>query len=129
MSEGMGIAQILGMIALLILVLVFTYYATKFLAKGLGKRSLTLSTGQSVKSKIKLLGRIAVDRENSLLVILYDGREYLIGVGSGGFTVIASKEATDEQPDAKDMQTGGFAAWLQAALEKHVHREDGEKRP
>ncbi len=91
-------------VTLLLIVLIFvgSHYATKFI--GSKYQSNTLSG----KSKIKIIERATITREQSLLIVKVDGKVLLLGCGNNGVNKIEELNAdnfSDEVFEIKEKKS------------------------
>ena len=100
-------ANILMLIAYLLLIVVAAYFLTKFLAKRSLNKGIKKNRGRysgANKEPERLLSiedRIAVDKDKTLVVAEFDGKRYLLGVTGQDIRLLDRVEA------AKETKTGG----------------------
>lgn len=135
-AQEIGFGQVLWMILMLAVILLATYFVTKWIA------ARTMTKGVVLGGKIKgtngcavvpkVIFRNMLDRENSILVIEYDGVDYLVGVGAGSFTVLEKRDIPREEAEERGNQQKAqvahpFAQYMDKW--KHNQQTKGEDKP
>lgn len=109
--------DILLLLFYLVLILAGAYFATRFLANRMGGRGVSpwpLSVGKK-DSKLHIIDRMMVDKGQSLIVVVYEKEQYLIGATANGFTVLDKKPFVPPAQDTTGAPQEGFAHFLQKA--------------
>ena len=111
------------MLFILAIILVAVYFVTKFVASRSFSKGFTLKNKSSRTQADKIptiLYRHALDKDTSIMMIEYDGYDYLLGVASGSFNVIEKRKLSDEEikerredeQSIKDNMTIPFAQYM-----------------
>lgn len=116
-----GVFSLLGILLVLLLVLGGSYLFTRWAGMGLAGRF-----GLSGAGRIRVLERVSLGRDQSLLVVQAANRYFLLGSSPSGFSLLA--ELTEEEgelwsaPPPSDGPASGkppdFRALLKRAREK-----------
>ena len=115
------------MVVVLLAVLAGCYFVTRLAGAGLAGR-LGPGSGQR---QMKVLERLAVGRDQALLVVRLAGRTFLLGSSPSGFSLLA--ELTEEEGALWDSPPSGEAAAgrdvpdFQALLRKFREKNDREE--
>lgn len=123
MAQEISFFQVLKMLFILAIILVAVYYVTKFVASRSFSKGFTLKNRSSKAEADKLptiLYRHALDKDTSIMMIEYDGYDYLLGVASGSFNVIEKRKLSEqeinnrreEEQNAKDNMSIPFAQYM-----------------
>lgn len=101
---GKELLSLLGMVAVLLAVLAGCYFVTRLAGTSLAGR-LGPGSGQR---QMKVLERLAVGRDQALLVVRLAGRTFLLGSSPSGFSLLA--ELTEEEGALWDSPPSGAAS-------------------
>ena len=96
MNWLLDLLPILGSLIMIVLILLFTYWATRWYARRMGP---SLS-GRN----IRIVDRAALSNSASLVIARVCGKYYLLGVGEKGVTLLRELEDFEEQPAAASSQ-------------------------
>lgn len=88
---GKDLLSLLGILAVLLLVLFGCYVFTRWAGTGLSGHFLTPGT----QRQMKVLERLAVGKDQALLVVRLANRTFLLGSSPSGFSLLA--ELTEEE--------------------------------
>lgn len=106
------ILSILGTLFLMILVFAAAYFVSKWLAKGFPGGGL-----QRTGSRIRVLDRAMLGKDQSLMIVKADGRVYLLGVTSQQITKLDELDPEDYLADPAGGAGGAdFKSVLQGRL-------------
>lgn len=104
MAQEITFFQVLKTLLILGVILVAVYYATKFIAtKSIGKGFAIKRGSKSYTSGIvpTILYRYSVDKQTTMMLVEYDGHDYLLGVTGGSFTVIQKRKLSPEEQQSR----------------------------
>lgn len=112
MAAQIGVFDVIKMIFVLVVILFCTYYATKFLAAraaGVNSSKGFFNIGNDIgedKALPRVIHRIMVNKDSSLVLIEYNGCEYLVAFAGTGVQMIEKRELSKEEISlrAADMQ-------------------------
>ena len=113
MNRLLEILPMLGSLVMIALVLVLTYYATRWYAGRMGP---------AVSGKnIRVIDRVSLSNNAALVIACVCGKYYLLGMSEHGVTLIRELEDFEEsQPEAR-------AASFQDLLEKFSRKQAKEE--
>lgn len=114
----MAVLKIFFYLVVLILVLVLAYYTTRTLGKGINIRP--------ENSNMRVLDRLAVGRDSSLLVVKVQERILLLGLSPAGIQNLGELEAYEKKNPAE--APPDFAALLAGQMKAHIHWEGKHKK-
>lgn len=115
---GKNLLSLLGILAVLLLVLFGCYLFTRWAGTGLSGRFLM----PGAQRQMKVLERLAVGRDQALLVVRLAKRTFLLGSSPSGFSLLA--ELTEEEgalwaePPPSEPDAGGTPPDFQQLLRK-----------
>lgn len=131
LGQGPQIGQILLLLLYLALIFAGAYFVTRFFARSLQRGSiLPIKGGGSFRPgrHIRLVDRLVLDREKSILLFDAEGKRYLVGVSENAFALLESGEAPPEEEAAAAPQSpipfrDIFAAWKRREEDTHGSQE------
>lgn len=94
-APSINIFQLLGMLLVLLLILALTYYSTRWIARIMGGQP-PLHAGKK-KHGISVLNRLILNKGQSIIVVCYDKKHYLLGICDNSITLIDSRSMTEEE--------------------------------
>ena len=106
MVNQVGAFDVIKMIFILAIILVLTYYATKYVAA----KASGINTGKKAKGifssakglldeeyEPEIIHRMMIDRDTSIVVIEYNKCDYLLVVSPGAIELMEKRELTPEE--------------------------------
>lgn len=131
LAQGMQIGQILLLLFYLVLIFAGVYFITRFLGRVMQRGSIFPAkvNGQFRSAQhVKLVDRLNVDREKSILLLEAEGKRYLVGVSEHAFTLLETFDAP--LPEEEDTAPRGhmsfrdmFSVWRKKEDDEHAPQE------
>ena len=127
LEQGPQIGQILLLLLYLALIFAGAYFVTRFFARTMQHGLFLPATGDrlALGRHIRLVDRLSIDREKSILLIEADSKRYLLGVSENAFALLETNDAPPEE-EAEPQRAPApfrdvFTAWKK--------REEGDHAP
>ncbi len=121
LSTTGDILSALFTIAVIFAIFVFTYYATRYIAKNYGA-----VTGDK-QNKIKIIERVPIGRQQSLVLIKTAGRYILLGIGSEKIQKIETFSEDEFPEDAEQTPDDEKQSFLSVLL-KNIDRSKKDEQ-
>ncbi len=96
LEQGPQIGQILLLLLYLALIFAGAYFVTRFFARTMQRGASFLPAkggGPALGRHIRLVDRLLIDREKSILLIEADSKRYLLGVSENAFALLETSDA------------------------------------
>ena len=129
--QGLQIGQVLLLLLYLALIFAGVYFLTRFLGRVMQHGTIlpTKAGGRKYRTQrhIRLVDRLTLDREKSIVLLEADGKRYLLGVSEHAFTLLETSDAP--LPEAEDNVPQGrsfrdiFSAWKRQEGDGHAPQE------
>lgn len=127
LEQGPQIGQILLLLLYLALIFAGAYFVTRFFARTMQRAAFLPARGgrPAPGRHIRLVERLPIEREKSILLIEADGKRYLLGVSENAFALLETSDAPPEE-EAEPQRASVpfrdvFTAWKK--------REEGDHAP
>jgi len=122
-AQGPQTGQVLLLLFYLALIIAGAYFFTRLIARLAQRGGIYGAAPVRAVRSIKLIDRLQLDREHSVLLIESDGQRYLVGMGSGSFTLLDKSDAPEQEEPQAEPQRPSFKDAL-AALNWKKQGED-----
>lgn len=123
MNDVMNVMSAIGTVVLIVLVLVLTYFASRWYARRMGM--------SGAGRYVKILDRMSVGQSSSLMIIQVAEKYFLIGVSEKNMQMLCELEDfagyISEHPQVNPVQTP-FKDMLHGFMNKSGKRDDGGPR-
>ena len=128
LGQGPQIGQILLLLLYLALIFAGAYFVTKYFGRAMQRSSIfstRLGARPALGKHIRLVDRLMLNRETSIVLIEADGKRYLVGVSESAFTLLETNEApAQEVAEAEPRRTATFgdvlANWKKREEDDHA---------
>ena len=127
LEQGPQIGQILLLLLYLALIFAGAYFVTRFFARTMQHGLFLPAKGDrpALGRHIRLVDRLSIDREKSILLIEADSKRYLLGVSENAFALLETSDAPPQE-EAEPQRAPApfhdvFTAWKK--------REEGDHAP
>lgn len=109
LGQGPQIGQILLLLLYLALIFAGAYFVTRFFARTMQRGAvLPFKGGGRLRPgrHIRLVDRLPLDREKSILLLEADGKRYLVGVSEHAFALLETSDAPPPKEEGEGIPGG-----------------------
>ncbi len=136
MAQPIGTTEVLTALFSLALVLVAVYYTTKYVArKASGNTAFARKKGsrgsgaffrKNIHRQISVLDRVNITKEKALLVIAYQDKQYLLGVGEREISVL-EKGAYTPPPEPEEPENTNHPSYPDNFITRWIFKQNVKK--